>query len=66
MAPTKRRLEARAKLDKQFVNVELDREVHRRLRLLSIDRKTPMSELIRNAVDAWLPGQAKTLKRGKE
>jgi hypothetical protein len=54
--------------DVQLVTVGLPRDVHRMLRLLSVDRRVTMAELIRNAIDAWLPSHTEgksTLKRGK-
>lgn len=41
--------------DRQLVNVRLSRDVHKRLRHLSIEVGETMAELIRICVDAHLP-----------
>ncbi len=51
----------------QMVTVVLSRKVHKILRLMSVETGTPMSELIRNAVDSWLGRQTEgKSKRAKK
>lgn len=42
------------KSETQLVTVGFDRDVHKRLRILSVERRVTMAELIRISVDEWL------------
>jgi len=49
----------------QLITVGIDRETHKRLRLLSVERRVTMAQLVRDSIDAWLPGEIEKSKRSK-
>jgi hypothetical protein len=49
----------------QLITVGIDRETHKRLRLLSVERRVTMAQLVRDSVDSWLPGEIEKSKRSK-
>jgi hypothetical protein len=57
--------DAQAASDVQMVAVGINRETHKALRLMSVERRVTMAELIRNSIDAWLPGEIDKSKRSK-